>query len=394
MAEIVLDKVSKRFADGTLAVREASFTIGDGEFFVLVGPSGCGKSTLLNLIVGLEEVSEGEIRVAGRVINHVDPKDRNMAMVFQSYALYPHMTVRENLAFPLKMAKLPKPEIAKRVERAAQMLGLAEHLARKPASLSGGQRQRVAMGRAIVRHPQAFLMDEPLSNLDAKLRVQMRSEIARLQRRLGTTTVYVTHDQTEAMTLGDRVAVLRDGVVQQIGTPRALYGEPQNRFVASFIGSPSMNFLPARYETDGRIVLPMAEIPCPEGLPARLATTGVRHLVAGIRPEHLQDPARTVRAPHSGVSFSAAIDVIEWMGADLYAYFDLRVTREAWQALPDDRRREAGDANPLRLVARLDPASQVAEDKTFTLWLDTAHVQLFDARTGENLKQPSATAAR
>src|ERR671923_2447502 len=226
MAEITLQKVSKRFADGTLAVKDADFTIADGEFFILVGPSGCGKSTLLNMIAGLEEPSTGEIRVDGKVVNGVDPKDRNMAMVFQSYAIYPHMSVRENLAFPLKLARLPREEIGRRIARAAQILELDELLERKPATLSGGQRQRVAMGRAIVREPAAFLLDEPLSNLDARLRVQTRTEIARLQRSLGTTTVYVTHDQVEAITMADRVAVMRDGHLQQLDAPGGLYDDP------------------------------------------------------------------------------------------------------------------------------------------------------------------------
>ncbi len=254
MSEIELRKVSKRFT-GATAVKRANFTIRDGEFFILVGPSGCGKSTLLNMIVGLEDVSEGEIRIDGQRVNELDPKDRNMAMVFQSYALYPHMSVRENMAFPLKLAKLSNPEIDRRVARAAQILELDEYLDRRPRALSGGQRQRVAMGRAIVREPRAFLLDEPLSNLDAKLRVQMRTEIARLHNRLGTTTVYVTHDQTEAMTLGDRIAVLRKGEVLQIGTPRELYERPRNLFVAGFIGSPAMNFLPAR-RAEGRRTTP------------------------------------------------------------------------------------------------------------------------------------------
>ncbi|MGD2073839.1 MAG: ATP-binding cassette domain-containing protein, partial [Gammaproteobacteria bacterium] len=253
MAEITLERVTKRFADGTTAVRDISLTIGDGEFFILVGPSGCGKSTLLNMIVGLENVTEGEVRVGGQRMNEVDAKDRNMAMVFQSYAIYPHMTVRENMAFPLRLAKVPKSQIAERVKRAAEILELSPLLDRKPASLSGGQRQRVAMGRAMVREPQAFLLDEPLSNLDAKLRVQMRTEIARLQRRLGTTTLYVTHDQTEAMTLGDRIAVLRRGELQQVGTPRELYERPRNLFVAGFIGSPAMNFFPAERVDDDRL---------------------------------------------------------------------------------------------------------------------------------------------
>ncbi|WP_333716946.1 ABC transporter ATP-binding protein, partial [Gordonia sp. (in: high G+C Gram-positive bacteria)] len=262
MADIVLDKVSKKYPDGSTAVHEVNIDIADGEFIILVGPSGCGKSTTLNMIAGLEDITSGELRIGGERVNERAPKDRDIAMVFQSYALYPHMSVRQNIAFPLTLAKLDKDTINKKVEEAARILDLTSYLDRKPANLSGGQRQRVAMGRAIVRSPKAFLMDEPLSNLDAKLRVQMRAEISQLQRRLGTTTVYVTHDQTEAMTLGDRVVVLRGGYVQQIGSPQELYNNPVNLFVAGFIGSPSMNFIPGRLGTDaidtpiGKVTLP------------------------------------------------------------------------------------------------------------------------------------------
>ena len=259
MAEIVLDKVTKSYPDGAVAVQELSITIADGEFLILVGPSGCGKSTTLNMIAGLEGISSGDLLIGGERVNDKAPKDRDIAMVFQSYALYPHMSVRQNIAFPLTLAKMKKPEIAAKVEETAKILDLTDLLDRKPAQLSGGQRQRVAMGRAIVRQPKAFLMDEPLSNLDAKLRVQMRAEIARLQRRLGTTTVYVTHDQTEAMTLGDRVVVMRGGVVQQIGTPEELYERPANLFVAGFIGSPAMNFFPATLTPTG-LKLPFGEV--------------------------------------------------------------------------------------------------------------------------------------
>ena len=259
MAEIVLDRVTKSYPNGATAVKDLSITIADGEFIILVGPSGCGKSTTLNMIAGLEDISSGELRIGGERVNEKAPKDRDIAMVFQSYALYPHMTVRQNIAFPLTLAKMKKAEIAQKVEETAKILDLTDFLDRKPAQLSGGQRQRVAMGRAIVRNPKAFLMDEPLSNLDAKLRVQMRSEIARLQNRLGTTTVYVTHDQTEAMTLGDRVVVLLAGVAQQIGTPEELYNSPANLFVAGFIGSPAMNFFPATL-TDVGVRLPFGEV--------------------------------------------------------------------------------------------------------------------------------------
>ena len=250
MADIVLEGVSKRFDDGYEAVKDMDLEVKDGEFVILVGPSGCGKSTALRMIAGLEDITEGELRIGGDVVNQYAPKDRDIAMVFQNYALYPHMSVRDNMAFPLKLAKVPDDEIKTKVEEAAKILDLEQHLDRKPANLSGGQRQRVAMGRAIVRDPKAFLMDEPLSNLDAKLRVQMRTEVSRLQKDLNTTTVYVTHDQTEAMTLGDRVAVMRSGVLQQVDTPAELYERPSNLFVAGFIGSPAMNFMPATLEGD------------------------------------------------------------------------------------------------------------------------------------------------
>src|SRR3989440_7214033 len=258
MAEIEFDDVTKRYADGFEAVKHLNLDITDGEFMILVGPSGCGKSTALRMVAGLEDISEGELKIGGQVVNQLAPKDRDIAMVFQNYALYPHMTVRENMGFALKLAKAPQEEIDRKVAEAAKILDLEQHLDRKPANLSGGQRQRVAMGRAIVRDPSAFLMDEPLSNLDAKLRVQMRTEISRIQQRLGTTTVYGTHDQVEAMTLGDRVAVMRLGVIQQVGPPKELYGEPVNLFVAGFIGSPAMNFTPPKIDGN-TIVLPILE---------------------------------------------------------------------------------------------------------------------------------------
>ncbi|MGH2942075.1 MAG: ABC transporter ATP-binding protein, partial [Solirubrobacteraceae bacterium] len=291
MAEIKLRDVTKRYADGTEAVKRMNLDIDDGEFMILVGPSGCGKSTALRMIAGLEDISEGELRIGDRVVNNLAPRDRDIAMVFQNYALYPHMTVRANMGFALKLAKVPQAEIDAKVEAAARTLDLTEHLDRKPANLSGGQRQRVAMGRAIVRDPQAFLMDEPLSNLDAKLRVQMRTEVARLQRDLSTTTVYVTHDQTEAMTLGDRVAVMRSGVLQQVDTPRVLYNDPVNIFVAGFIGSPAMNFFSATV-SGGRIKLPFAEVALPEGV------TPAGEVIVGIRPEDFED-ARFAPAGHA-----------------------------------------------------------------------------------------------
>ena len=294
MAAISLKGITKRYPDGTAAVSDVDLDIADGEFVILVGPSGCGKSTLLRMIVGLEDISDGELTIGGEVVNGKAPKDRNLAMVFQNYALYPHLSVRENMAFPLRLAGASDEEVTKRVEEVAKVLELTENLDRKPANLSGGQRQRVAMGRAIVRDPQAFLFDEPLSNLDAKLRVQMRTEIARVQRKYGTTTVYVTHDQTEAMTLGDRVAVLRKGVVQQVDTPRKLYNDPANLFVAGFIGSPRMNLLPAQVTEVDRsgvtVTLPSGgrvTVPTSAGT-ARQGDT----ITLGVRPEGLHiDPA-------------------------------------------------------------------------------------------------------
>src|ERR1700758_2899078 len=289
MAEIVLDRVTKSYPDGAMAVKELSITIAEGEFIILVGPSGCGKSTTLNMIAGLEDISSGELRIGGQRVNDKAPKDRDIAMVFQSYALYPHMTVRQNIAFPLTLAKMKKPEITQKVEETAKILDLTELLDRKPSQLSGGQRQRVAMGRAIVRHPKAFLMDEPLSNLDAKLRVQMRGEIARLQRRLRTTTVYVTHDQIEAMTLGDRVVVMHGGVAQQIGTPDELYERPANLFVAGFIGSPAMNFFPATLTPTG-LTLSFGEVMlAPEIRQVIDRHPKTDNIIAGLRPEHLAD---------------------------------------------------------------------------------------------------------
>ena len=359
MAEITLNQVSKRFPDGKEAVRDASLDIQDGEFFILVGPSGCGKSTLLNMIVGLEEISSGELRVDGRLVNDVDPRDRNMAMVFQSYALYPHLSVRENIAFPLRMKKLPAAEIARRVADTAAILELGELLERKPGSLSGGQRQRVAMGRAIVREPVAFLLDEPLSNLDARLRTQMRGEIARLQRRLGTTTIYVTHDQTEAMTLGDRVAVMRAGVIQQTGTPRELYERPRNLFVAGFLGAPAMNLLPAD-AIDGRIHVPLPGVVLNPSTGTGLHTKS-GPLIVGIRPEHF----RLVEASMAG--FDVNVELAEWLGADLLVHF------------------RVGSGAGREVVARLDGGVRARAGDTLRLALAPEDLTLFDAASGEAL---------
>jgi multiple sugar transport system ATP-binding protein len=391
MAEIVLDKVTKKYPDGTTAVHEADFTIGDGEFFILVGPSGCGKSTLLNMIVGLQDISSGELRVGDKRVNDLDPKDRNMAMVFQSYAIYPHLTVRENMAFPLKIKKVDKAEVERRVAEASKILELDELLDRKPANLSGGQRQRVAMGRAIVREPDAFLMDEPLSNLDAKLRVQMRTAIAKLQQRLGTTTVYVTHDQTEALTLGDRVAVMRKGHVQQVGTPKELYNEPANLFVAGFIGSPAMNLLPAHMEGE-QLHLPMVSFDVPGSMKERLRGRSSDRLVAGIRPEHFEDASLvSEEAKEHGVTFTAKIDVIEWMGSELYAYFtvDPGEGREELEEMAEDLGTVDFGTDGAQVVTRLDASSEAKEGHELELWLDTDRVHLFDAKDGINLQNPT-----
>ncbi|WP_370323910.1 ABC transporter ATP-binding protein [Euzebya sp.] len=384
MASIELDGVTKQFADGTVAVSDASFTIEDGEFFILVGPSGCGKSTLLNMIVGLEDISSGTLTVGDKKMNDVDPKDRDMAMVFQSYAIYPHMTVRRNMAFPLELAEVEQSEIDRRVEEAAESLELTELLDRKPAALSGGQRQRVAMGRAIVREPQAFLMDEPLSNLDAKLRVQMRTEISRIQNRLGTTTVYVTHDQVEAMTLGDRVAVLRKGEVQQVASPRELYTRPKNLFVAGFIGSPSMNFLPAEPAGEGKVETALGTMDLPEDLRDPVASASGT-LIVGFRPEHVEHASQV--EGDRGMAFSATVDVVEWLGSELYIHFQTegQMTSELRELAEELELEDMGDEEGMTVVARLDAAAEVEEGDRTDLVLDTSKVLVFDADTGENL---------
>jgi multiple sugar transport system ATP-binding protein len=356
-----------------------------------VGPSGCGKSTTLNMIAGLEDISSGELRIGGTVVNNMAPKDRDIAMVFQSYALYPHMTVRENMAFALKLAKVPQQTIDQKVEEAARVLDLTQHLQRKPANLSGGQRQRVAMGRCIVRDPKAFLMDEPLSNLDAKLRVQMRTEVARLQRRLGTTMVYVTHDQTEAMTLGDRVAVMRSGLLQQLDSPAELYAHPVNLFVAGFIGSPAMNFLPAKLE-EGCLRTAIGDIPVTDQLRQNLESKKVeREVLLGVRPENFEDAALV--SPENkprGVTFRASVDVVESMGSDIFAYFTLGTEQTVTSAeldelAKDSGRAEVGGGDGLQVVARLDPASTVKEGTDSELWADARSIHVFDPASGENL---------
>jgi multiple sugar transport system ATP-binding protein len=390
VADIVLDQVTKRFPDGALAVDKVSMQIADGELMILVGPSGCGKSTTLNMIAGLEDITEGELRIGGELVNNKAPKDRDIAMVFQSYALYPHMTVRENMGFALKLAKVPQATIDQKVNEAARVLDLTQHLERKPANLSGGQRQRVAMGRAIVRDPKAFLMDEPLSNLDAKLRVQMRTEVSRLQRRLGTTTVYVTHDQTEAMTLGDRVAVMRGGVLLQVGTPQELYDRPDNLFVAGFIGSPAMNFLPAAVE-EGNLQTSIGAIPLsPRVRQALERANAGRQVIVGIRPESFEDAALVGQdARQNGITFRATIDVLESMGADVYVYFaqeresELHVDELA-ELAQDSGRADTG-ATGEAMVARLDTATRVREGDEAELWADTRSMHVFDPQTGRNL---------
>jgi multiple sugar transport system ATP-binding protein len=391
MAEIVLENVNKSYADGAAAVKDLNITIADGEFLILVGPSGCGKTTTLNMIAGLEDISSGELRIDGERMNEKAPKDRDIAMVFQSYALYPHMTVRQNIAFPLTLAKMKKAEIAQKVEETAKTLDLTELLDRKPSQLSGGQRQRVAMGRAIVRHPKAFLMDEPLSNLDAKLRVQVRGEIARLQRRLGTTTVYVTHDQTEAMTLGDRVVVMHGGVAQQIGTPDELYERPANLFVAGFIGSPAMNFFPADLTPTG-LTLSFGEVMlAPEVQRVIEQHKKPENVIVGVRPEHLADAAlidgyQRIRA----LTFEVKVDLVESLGADKYVYFT--TAGPAVHSAQLDELEAEGEVHENQFVARVPAESKATIGQSIELALDTAKVAVFDADSGANLTIAPAAA--
>jgi multiple sugar transport system ATP-binding protein len=391
MAEIVLDHVTKSYGGGPegarAAVSDLSLTIADGEFIILVGPSGCGKSTTLNMIAGLEDISSGELTIGGERVNEKSPKDRDIAMVFQSYALYPHMTVRQNIAFPLTLAQMAKADIAAKVEQTAKILDLGELLDRKPAQLSGGQRQRVAMGRAIVRSPKAFLMDEPLSNLDAKLRVQMRAEIARLQTRLGTTTVYVTHDQTEAMTLGDRVVVMLAGVAQQIGTPEELYARPANLFVAGFIGSPSMNFFPAQL-TDVGVRMPFGDVTLTSDA---LETIGSHpkpaNVIVGVRPENVDD-SRLIDtyARIKALTFQATIDMVESLGAEKYLHF--RTEGAGARAMQLEELAADSGATENDFVARVSADSAVTTGQTVELAIDTTKLTLFDADSGVNLSIP------
>jgi multiple sugar transport system ATP-binding protein len=388
VADINLRGVTKRYPDGFEAVKSMDLEIQDGEFMILVGPSGCGKSTALRMIAGLEDITEGELAIGGDVVNEKAPKDRDIAMVFQNYALYPHMSVRENMGFALKLAGVDKGDIDNKVQEAARILDLEQHLDRKPANLSGGQRQRVAMGRAIVRDPKAFLMDEPLSNLDAKLRVQMRAEVARLQDRLGTTTVYVTHDQTEAMTLGDRVAVMRAGLLQQVDRPQQLYDDPVNLFVAGFIGSPSMNFLPATVDGD-RVNSPLGTFE----LPQKLRGGARGDLILGVRPEDFEDARIAGDAP--GHRFEGNVVLVESLGSDNFAYVEFE-----GEAAQSDQLAElaadvgAGDlpnaGQGSQLVTRLDAASEIRAGGTAQLWLDTSKIHLFDPQSGDSLSRRGA----
>jgi multiple sugar transport system ATP-binding protein len=400
MAGVTLTEVSKIYDDGTRAVSDLNLDVQDGELVVFVGPSGCGKSTALRMIAGLEEISEGEIKIGERIVNNLRPRDRDVAMVFQNYALYPHMTVAENIGFALRMHKVPKDEARRRIEETAKILGLSEHLRRKPRQLSGGQRQRVAMGRAIIREPHVFLMDEPLSNLDAKLRVQMRAEISRIQRQLSVTTVYVTHDQVEAMTMGDRVAVLRRGLLQQFDAPQLLYEKPANLFVASFIGSPAMNMLEGSLERDGdglavRIGPTTLALPA-EVLNARpaLRNTVGKPIAVGIRPEALDEPGRR-NGEAGGGRLRGRVTAIEALGPEQLAYVDIEaqpvlvedvleglVDMEAAEDIAEIKSDADGSARA-NVVARLDASTTVRPDDMLELSVDLRRLHFFDLDSGE-----------
>ncbi|GAB2746250.1 ABC transporter ATP-binding protein [Nocardioides pakistanensis] len=384
MAAIEMKNIVKQYGDGFPAVNDVSIDVQDGEFMILVGPSGCGKSTLLRMIVGLEDITSGDMIIGGDRVNDKPPRDRNLAMVFQNYALYPHLTVYENIAFPLRLSKqFSDEEIDKKVREASKTLELDEHLERKPGNLSGGQRQRVAMGRAIVRDAQAFLFDEPLSNLDAKLRGQMRTEISRLQKRLGITTVYVTHDQTEAMTLGDRVAVLKRGILQQLATPRELYEHPVNLFVAGFIGSPPMNFLPATVKGD-EVELPFGTVKIPHEKAEK--AKGKDLLIAGIRPEYFDDASVVEESKRAeGSTFRATVDVVEWLGDEAYAYIPFEAPPQVQQQLSQLEKDLDGETMRTQLVVSLDSASEIKEGDEAEIYVDSTKMHLFDPETGDNL---------
>jgi multiple sugar transport system ATP-binding protein len=392
MAEIAYDSVSKVYPDGTQAVHDLDLDIQDGELMVLVGPSGCGKTTALRMLAGLEEISDGEIRIGDTIVNDLTPKDRDVAMVFQSYALYPHMTVEQNLAFGLKLRKLPKKDVRERVLRAAKILQIEEFLKRKPRALSGGQRQRVAMGRAIVREPQAFLMDEPLSNLDAKLRVQMRAEIHQLQRRLGVTTIYVTHDQVEAMTMGDRVAVMNAGHLQQVDTPQVLYDQPVNEFVAGFIGSPSINLVEAQLErANGNLTVEFGRHRLAVDEQAVRNRSGLENYVGrtvmlGIRPEDFEDASLESDTPPDR-RMKVATDLTEPLGSEVLVYFATEATKVVSSAVAADAGEDAevqlgggeDEGEPTsHLVARVSPRTRISVGNEVELAVDTSRLYFFD----------------
>jgi multiple sugar transport system ATP-binding protein len=391
MAEITMNNIVKQYGDGFPAVNDVSLDIDDGEFMILVGPSGCGKSTLLRMIVGLEDITSGDMVIGGTRVNDKAPRERNLSMVFQNYALYPHLSVFENIAFPLRLAKMDDAEVRRRVNEAADVLELHEHLERKPANLSGGQRQRVAMGRAIVRQAEAFLFDEPLSNLDAKLRGQMRTEIARLQRRLGITTVYVTHDQTEAMTLGDRVCVLRKGKIQQVASPRELYEQPVNLFVAGFIGSPPMNFLPAQLEGN-QLTTPFGPIELDDR--RAQAVAGRDLLLVGIRPEYFEDASLVDDAKRPlGSVFRARVDVTEWLGDQQYAYIPYEAPEEITAQLRALSRELDSEELRTQAIVSIDSTSRIREGRDAEFWLDSRKVHVFDPTTGDNLTRDAEAGA-
>jgi len=395
VAGVTFEGVTKTYPDGTTAVNGLDLEIRDGEFMVLVGPSGCGKTTALRMVAGLEEISRGVLKIGDRTVNHVPSRDRDIAMVFQSYALYPHLSVYENIAFGLKIKKIPKEEIERRVNDAARILGLESFLKRKPRALSGGQRQRVAMGRAIVREPAAFLMDEPLSNLDAKLRVQMRAEIAGLQHSLGVTTIYVTHDQVEAMTMGDRVAVMRKGELQQVADPQTLYDRPVNLFVGGFIGSPAMNMVEAELEQrnggyaakvgEQSIAIEADEVKARPGLAAYVG----RQIVLGIRPEDLEDAALATSTP-SGQRLHGKTDLTEALGSEIMVHFSIEGrpamtddVRELAQDVGDERAIEqAADSGTAALVGRFGARSRVRPGQEVEIAVDTRSLHFFDPETG------------
>ena len=393
MADITLESVTRMFPDGTLAVNELNLEIAEGEFVVLVGPSGSGKSTALRMIAGLEEITSGTVKIGGKVVNDLPPRDRDIAMVFQNYALYPHMSVADNMGFALKLRKVSKNDIAKRVKDAAELLGIEDYLQRKPRQLSGGQRQRVAMGRAIVREPAAFLMDEPLSNLDAKLRVQMRTEIAGLHQRLGTTTVYVTHDQVEAVTMADRVAVLRDGMLQQVDTPQRLYDYPVNLFVAGFIGSPAMNMVSARVTSkDSGAVVQFGSheirIPAKRLQASKLEAFKDKDVILGIRPEDFEDPDLIPERQEENL-LEVKVSLSETLGSETIIYFDVDapavLTKETMDLSADASVEEAAASearNQSTFTARLNPKTKARGGETTRLAVDASRLYFFDPNTG------------